>query len=114
MVLHINAIKQSSFNFIVTLENFFESSPFLSPGGEIYGLVHIGRQPERNIRGKKKNLKIQWEKKGHDQIFYLISNCKRNFSRQKHSRNTFVKQRMGPPIFHFLMVRLQFHELINS
>ena len=35
----------------------------LFPTWEIYGLVHVGRQPEREIC-KEKNLKIQWEEKG--------------------------------------------------
>ena len=40
------------------------SSPFFSPSGEIYGLVHIDRKPEREICGEKKDLKLQWGKKG--------------------------------------------------
>ena len=28
-----------------------------------YGLVHVDRQPEREICGKKKDLKIQWGEK---------------------------------------------------
>ena len=33
---------------------------------KIYGLVHVGRQPEHEICGEKKDLKIQWGKKEHD------------------------------------------------
>ena len=40
------------------------SSLFFSPSGEIYGLVHVRRQPEREICEKKKDLKVQWGKKG--------------------------------------------------
>ena len=34
-----------------------------SPRGEIYEVVYIGRQPEREICGEKKHLQIQWVKK---------------------------------------------------
>ena len=52
-------------------ENFLESSPFFSPCGEIYGLVHVGRQPECEICGEKKDQKYNEEKKEHDPIFVM-------------------------------------------
>ena len=30
-----------------------ESRPFFSPHGKIYGLIHVGREPEREICGGK-------------------------------------------------------------
>ena len=41
------------------------SSPFFSSHGEIYGLVHVGKQPDHEICGEK-GLKNTMGKKGHD------------------------------------------------
>ena len=50
------------------LESFFKdsvgSSPFFSPCVEIYGLVHVGGQPEHEICGEKKGLENTMGKKG--------------------------------------------------
>ena len=47
-------IRKINFNFSYRANRLRGSSPVFSPSGEIYGLIHVGRQPEREICGEKR------------------------------------------------------------